>query len=180
MTQFDIPTSQVERSASRNISKMFETSPQQTTNTHHASDAKQHLNNQQRRNKQQLTNMCDCFSKLARSHENMESTEVTLHHLVEVIAKHFTNEKPVLYFKALDFVCEAYERVAIKQSPTTANSHRHSCDEVERLITYISEVDRFHHHLEEANFQRSPRLSGRMRRALFKDLHNTQQDTRIP
>lgn len=112
--------------------------------------------------------MCDCFNKLASSHSEMGDTKDVLYHILEVIAKHFTNEKPGLYFKVLDFACEAYENAALKQE--SAKEYRHRCEEVDRLIEYIVKVDHLHHHLEKTNYCRSPKLHGRVRRALFKDI----------
>lgn len=114
--------------------------------------------------------MCDCFNKLAQSHGNMGSTKEVLYHLFEVIAQYFTHEKPGLYFRVLDFACEAYERVVLKQEPDVVIGNRHCCEEVDRLIAYLAEVDRLHHYVERTNFRRSPRLNGRVRRALLKGL----------
>lgn len=100
----------------------------------------------------------------------MGSTKAVLYHLFEVIAQYFTHEKPGLYLRVLDFACEAYERVVLKQEPDTTVGNRHCCEEVERLIAYLAEVDHLHHHIEETNFRRSPRLNGRIRRALLRGL----------
>lgn len=117
-----------------------------------------------------LTRMCDCFSRLAASHVGADLGErEVLQHQLDVIMQYNAQDRLGLHQRALDFALEAFECIVLKREPGAELEFCHCCEDADRLIAYLGEVDRFHHHLEDTTYCRSPRMRCHMRRALFKN-----------
>lgn len=112
--------------------------------------------------------MCSCYSKLLASHESLGSDKEMLYHLLEVVAEYFTHDRPGLYLRVLNFAWEAYAAIVLKKDPEDDHPDTHCCEEVDRLLDYIRELDQFHHRSRSTDVVRSPRLRNRLRRALYK------------
>lgn len=112
--------------------------------------------------------MCECYGKLVRAYPTVKGIDEVFQRHLKVLSRFPEYDKPGLYFKIVDLVMDAYERLILVKDLDIKGSHR--CEETDRLVSILVDADLQQCYMERQSVNRSPRLKKCVRRVLFKNL----------